>query len=199
MNDNLHEPLATDTQVSNRRNWWKVAFFVLLIVAELLREIIVLGNEPSAFPNTAAMVINANGFVTAEGTWARTDGGGRLVPSAVRIECWQQDGSCAEFTTTIIDDSVFAPTVDRFEATFSDDAVTYENDRPDCARYAVRIDLQIERVFAVREKVENPTNPNCTLLEPRIESTLVDGLDTRADALDGDHFVPLVRLIAALF
>src|SRR3546814_16654116 len=32
------------------------------------------------------------------------------------------------------------------------DAVTYENDNPDCARYHVRIDLGLKQVFAVRER-----------------------------------------------
>jgi hypothetical protein len=64
---------------------------------------------------------------------------------------------------------VYTPEIDWFDAQFSGDAVSYENDRPDCARYSVRLDLKMQKVFAVRDRKENLSNANCANLEPRIE------------------------------
>ena len=93
---------------------------------------------------------------------------------------------------------VFAPQVERFEAKFAPDAVTYENDIPACAKYAVRIDLQLKKVFAVRDRKEAVTNPMCANLEDRIELQLGDGYSASDDPL-ADHFVPLLSGITAIF
>lgn len=92
---------------------------------------------------------------------------------------------------------VYAPEIDWFDARFSPDAVSYENDRPDCARYSVRLDLKMQKVFAVRDRKENPSNPNCANLERRIEMQLGDGFESSRSQLGG-HFVPIIGAIAAL-
>jgi hypothetical protein len=52
---------------------------------------------------------------------------------------------------------VYAPQLDWFDATFAADAVTYENNVPECARYSVRIDLKLSKAFAVRERKTAPS------------------------------------------
>lgn len=182
------------------RNWWKIAFFGALVALELAREIIVLSGAEGARPNSSAMVFGWDGYAQAEGSWKRIDGGGALLPGTVTIECRRETGQCIEASTMIIDKSVFAPDLDRFDASFTPELVTYENDRADCALYSVRIDLKLKKAFAVRERVKNPSNENCDKLEPRIEMQLADGFDVNAsrNSLD-EHFVPLVKIISAVF
>src|SRR3546814_17362347 len=69
------------------------------------------------------------------------------------------------------------PHLDEFDAKFSEDAVTYENDNPDCARYHVRIDLGLKKVFAVRERKDRPANPGCAALEKRVAMAIGAGLE----------------------
>src|SRR3546814_10348243 len=77
-------------------------------------------------------------LVSATGRWKRTDKGSELVPGAVRITCWQEEGRCYEISYSIMNGYAGTPHLDEFDAKFSEDAVTYENDNPDCARYNVR-------------------------------------------------------------
>lgn len=187
------------TRIKARRNWWKVAFFALLFVFELTREIAVISAAGVAQPNSQATMFQWEGFVRAEGSWKRIDGGGKLVPGTVTIECRPERKECTEASVRVMDDYVFAPELDHFAATFTADAVTYVNDVPDCAKYSVRLDLALKKVFAVRERKEAPANPNCALLEKgRIEMQLGDGYDSDTDPLQG-HFVPLLRLLGAIF
>lgn len=190
--------------VSNRpldakRNWngWKIAFFVMLLLFEFAREWAVLADAGGAVPNGTARVFSYGSFTTAQGRWARIDGGGKLMPAVVTIDCQQELERCIEASTTINDEYVYSPEIDWFEAKFSDDAVTYENDVPDCARYSVRIDLKLKKTFAVRERKSNPANPNCAKLEPRIEMQLGDPYEPDADPTKG-HFVPLVSILRAV-
>ena len=177
-----------------QRNWWKVAFFVALFAFELAREFAVLASAEVAEPNATLQVFGGEGFATARGRWTRSDGGDPLVRATVNIECYRDRGECIEASTMMRGIYVYAPEIDRFAASFTDGAVTYENDIPDCAKYSVRIDLRMERVFAVRERKENPTNPNCAQLERRIDMQLSDSYQS-SDPLEG-HFVPLFYVIS---
>lgn len=179
------------------RNWWKAAFFVVLLAFELTREIAVLGAAEGARPNTNAHLFSYGGYVRAQGSWKRIDGGGALVPGTATIECQRETGRCLEASVRVSEQYVYAPEIDWFDARFSQDAVSYENDQPDCARYSVRLDLKMQKVFAVRDRKENPSNPNCANLERRIEMQLGDGFEPSRTTLDG-HFVPIFRAIAAL-
>lgn len=180
-----------------RRNWWKIAFFIALLAFELTREIAVLESAQGARPNTNAHLFSYGGYVRAQGSWKRIDGGGALVPGTVTIECHRETGRCLEASVMVSEQYVYAPEIDWFDARFSPVAISYENDRPDCARYSVRLDLKMQKVFAVRDRKENPTNPNCANLERRIEMQLGDGFEPSRTALDG-HFVPIIRAIAYL-
>lgn len=174
-----------------RRNWWKIGFFLMLVLFEFAREWAVLASFPEPKIATNAYVGSYGGFTTAKGRWVRLDGGGSMVPSAVNIECSQERGECLEVVANMMDGYLGSPEVDRFDATFGSDAVSYENDNPDCAKYRVRIDLKLKKVIAVRERKDNPKNEMCAKLEPRIEMTLGDGYQRNEDPTAG-HFVPLI-------
>lgn len=178
-----------------KRNWWKLGFFVCLVLFELVREFAVVAGATGARPSVMALLYSSDGYVRAQGSWKRIDGGDQLIPTVVTIECDRQTGVCLEVSANINDNYVSAPEIDRFNATFADNSVTYENDNPDCARYAVRMDLVMKKVFSVRERKENRKNPNCKLLESRIEMQLSDGLDLQRDPLKG-HFVPMLQLLS---
>lgn len=195
MNDATNN--ATDPPAKSRRNWWKVAFFVSLFALELAREIAVLAVAAGASPNASAIVFSLGGYVKAQGSWKRIDGGGPLMPTTVTIECRRETGKCVEASTSIHDEYVYAPELDWFDATFSQDAVSYENDSPACTRYSVRLDLKLQKVFAVRERKENATHPICANLERRMEMQLGDGFDSKRDTWGG-HFVPILSAISAL-
>lgn len=55
--------------------------------------------------------------------------------------------------------SLNEPTVVRFDARCSLEAVSYENGNPDCARYSVRIDLRLKKVIAVRDRKDGRKLP----------------------------------------
>lgn len=175
-----------------RRNWWKIGFFVMLVVFEFTREIAVISSDPPAKVATNAYVGSTSGYTRATGRWTRVDGGSQLMPGATLIQCDEQKGQCVETTSTLFNGYVTPPEVTTFDAKFSPEAVNYENDLPECARYSVRIDLKLKKVFALRERVKNPKNPNCASLERRIEMTLGDGF-VRGENPLGDHFVPILR------
>ena len=183
------------TATKRTRNWWKVAFFVMLFAFELAREWAVIEAHSGAVANASFNVFRNEGYVAASGRWERTDGDGKLEPVTVTVQCRQETGQCLEATTNMMDRSVFAPDVSFYPATFSADSVTYVNDDPACARYTARIDTKLEQVIAVRERKTN--QGNCAMLEPRLSLRLAGGTDADAFSLD-DHFVPIIKIIAAV-
>lgn len=189
--------IANLSDAKPQRNWWKIAFFIAVIAFEFAREFAVLASAEGAQPNNYSHVFNYGGYVRAQGSWKRVDGGDPLVPGTVTIECQQETGRCLEASVMVNEEFVYAPEIDWFNAQFSRDAVTYENDIPNCVRYSVRIDLKLQKAFAVRERKNNPSNLNCANLERRIEMQLGDGFDPSRDSTKG-HFVPFLRLIMAL-
>lgn len=180
-----------------RRNWWKVGFFTMLVLFECAREIAVLESDASPRVATSAYVGSIQGYTSAKGRWVRIDGGSQLVPGATSITCYRDKGFCIEATATMFDGYVNEPSVDTIRATFSPDAVTYENDNPQCARYNVRIDLNLKKVFAVRHRKPNPPSGLCQNMERRIEMTLGDGYQ-EADSHIGEHFLPIIQAVAWL-
>lgn len=186
----------SDLVPTSRRNWWKIAFFVMLLLFEGAREAAVLAEAQGAVPNGIAIVSSYGGFTTAKGRWTRIDRGDRLVPAVVTIDCRQDMGQCIEASSMVHDEYVYSPEINWFDARFADDAVTYESDAPDCARYSVRIDLKLKKAFAVRERKDNPKNANCATLESRIEMQLGDPYESGTDLGKG-HFVPIFSMIRA--
>lgn len=180
---------------SKRRvNWWKVGFFVALLAFEVAREAAVVAAVENPRTYAKAWVFQSGGYTTATGRWKRIDGGEPLVPATVTIECRESARQCIEASVALNDNYIGAPAIDLFPATFRPEAVTYENDFPQCAKYTVRIDLGLKKVFAVRERKLSPTNPNCKDLEQRIEMQLADGYDPDEKPLDG-HFLPLFQIL----
>lgn len=184
--------------VASRRNWWKLAFFVALIAFELAREVAVLESATGAEPNTRSTMFNFRGeHVTAEGSWRRTDGKGKLVPTVTKIVCRKELNECFEATTNMIESSVFPPDVDFFEAQFGPDSIGYTNDSPTCVRYAVRLDLKMKQVLANRER--KSTAGDCANAEPLIAMRLGDGKEEGEYGREIDeHFVPLLSLLKAV-
>lgn len=180
-----------------KRNGWKIAFLVMLILFEIAREWAVIVSFQAAQPNATAHVFSSEGYTVAQGRWKRIDGGSPIVPSIVTIDCRRELGKCVEATTTMSELYVYAPQLDWFDATFAADAVTYENDVPECARYSVRIDLKLSKAFAVRERKSAPANPECAKLEPRVEMQMADGYDSAKNPADG-HLVPVFAAIRAV-
>lgn len=180
--------------IKAKRNWWKYAFFVLLIAFEITREILVVSASDGAKFGGASRFFHTEGFATASGMWKRIDGGGKLVPALTTIECDRTLQRCTEISVNVIDGHVMTPLADHFEATFNDDGIAYENDRPDCAKYSVRLDYRMRAVFAVRERIENPSNERCQILEERIEMRLDDATQDQSNIMDG-HFLPIFQLI----
>lgn len=189
---------ATDGK-SSKRNWWKIGFFIAVFAFELMRELFVIQAAEGARPNAMAIVHGDDDYAEAQGSWMRLDGGSALVPGVVRISCRAATAECVEVSVTVNERYVHAPDISRFAATFGPGTVSYTNDVPDCATYTVRIDLKMEKAFAVRQKRPDASGP-CALLERRIEMQLVDGhaLSENIDPLEG-HFVPIVRLVRSAF
>ncbi|NML04248.1 hypothetical protein [Sphingomonas sp. G-3-2-10] len=179
-----------------RWNWWKIGFFIALFLFECAREWAVIeAFEPPKIASIAR-VDRYDTFVTASGQWQRLDGGSDMLPGSTKIECWQDQGKCYEISYMFMNGYVGEPNLDVFDAKFSDDAVTYENDAPQCAHYSVRIDLNLKKVIATRDRKAKPSNEMCAKLEPRIEMTLGEGRhDYRPDQ---EHFVPVVWLLVRL-
>jgi hypothetical protein len=57
----------------------------------------------------------------------------------------------------------------------------------------VRIDISQKRVFATRDRKENPSNAMCQKMEERVAMELGDGYVRDPDPFK-DHFVPLLSL-----
>ena len=191
---------ATRTSWLRRRNWWKIAFFTLLIIFEFSRELAILSIADHAEPKISARgsVIDGGSVVVATGQWVRIDGGGPLMPGATRIECDQTRLECLEANANLFNGYLAGPYVDRYIATFTAEAINYENESPGCVRYRVRIDLKLTRVFAVRERKEGSGSDVCNYLERRVEMSLGDGYVSRAGLL-ADHWVPFIDGAVVVF
>ncbi len=175
-----------------RRNWWKIAFYVMLLLFEITREWAVAATYEPPKIGVLAYVGGVGSYVNATGRLRRIDVGAPLSAGAVRISCDKQEGRCQEIMYGISHGYVGAPDSTSYTAKFSDDAVSYENDEPICIRYAVRIDLRLNKVFAVRER-KGTTNALCKGVEPRLEMTLADGSEPYRP--EYDHLLPIVSLV----
>jgi hypothetical protein len=181
-----------------RWNWWKVAFFVMLLLFEGAREIAVIQANSPAYPATLATVVSTGDLIVAQGRWNRIDGGSALVPGAVRIECHRDEGRCYEVSYGINGGYVDSPDLSIYPARWGVDQISYENNDPACARYSVRVDQKLEKVFAIRERKDQPSMAgfDCTKLERRMEMTLTDGSEPFADPAKG-RFLPMLSLFKA--
>lgn len=180
-----------------------VALVISLIAFEIAREGWVIAENRPVSTGTFSLTGSASeGFVIANGTWKRSDGGARIVPGVTEIRCVKPMNLCIEATSIVPSGSNFmSMNVDLFIVSeFSDTAVTYRNDIPQCATYSVRIDLAQKRVTATRDRRPDPELESCKLMEPRVAMELRDGYEGLTDAkwMD-DHFLPLVKMVRAFF
>lgn len=189
---------ASSTTPAKRRNWWKVGFFLMLVLFEGAREWAVIASAEKAQPIAMKHIFRYQGFVSAKGRWLRSDGGSPIVPGTVTIECVAEQRQCIEASVSSSGKDFYAPEIDRFDATFSDQGVQYVNDRPDCATYSVNIDTKAERAIATRIRKPNPSNAMCANLEPRIAMELGGGFIPGVHPTEG-HFVPLLDLLIGVF
>ena len=170
----------------------------MLVLFEVAREVAVLSATQGASPNVSADVDAFQNFTRATGSRVRIDGGGDLVPTAVTIQCMSDKGQCVESSTHTNENWVFAPDISTYDARFTPDAISYQNDDPLCVTYSVRIDLKLKKVFAVREKRPNAPAEHCqAIVERRIEMQLGDARGPGPEAID-DHFVPLLSLLIGI-
>src|SRR3546814_12729642 len=101
--------------VKPARNWWKIGFFVMLIMFEAAREwAVAMTYEPPKI-SSGFYVGRVETLVSATGRWKRTDKGSELVPGAVRITCWQEEGRCYEISYSIMNGYAGTPHLDEFE------------------------------------------------------------------------------------
>lgn len=182
---------------AENRNWWKYAFFVALLLFEGARELYVLQAADKGYGPTYHF--NAGpGYAHASGRWIRSDGGSEIIRGTATIECRQELGICIEATTAqLTSNSDEAPDVTYFPISeFSQTSIAYENTRPFCAEYRVRLDLTQKRVTATRTVKAEAREDICSGLEKRVEMQLGDGFaqDIKTDRLAG-QFVPLIRMV----
>lgn len=188
---------AVQSSRKKARNWWKFAFFVSLVLLELARETIVVTNAKSVKFGGFASVFVTSDYAAAHGRWERIGQGSSLAPAVTSIQCSARTKECIEAYSRSIEGFVFPPQISTFPARFTADGVTYENDDPECARYSVRIDAKMRKVFALRERKGQPSNPICAGLDKRLEMQLVDPSGLSSNPLE-NHFAPLLKIIAAL-
>jgi len=189
----MTEPAAA-VAVRRRWNWWKIGFFAMLIAFEVAREFAVLVSAEGVQPTASKMIYGDSAYVIARGRWLRSDGGSQLTPGVVTIECRKDSQQCLEASVSTYQKGFFPPELDWFPATFTPQGVSYVNDNPTCARYAVHIDLMQQRAFATRDRKANPANEVCAKLEPRIAMELGDGYVSDPHPFKG-HFVPLLQIL----
>ena len=123
-----------------RRNWWKIGFFVMLLAFEFARENAVLeGSTPPTIVGNATVTYNEP-YISAQGRWTRLDKDEDLVPSSVYIECNEYSKECIQASVTVWDDAVGTPQVRRFPARFAGDSVSYQDETPACENGGAKLD-----------------------------------------------------------
>jgi hypothetical protein len=190
-------------------NKWMIAFFVMAIVFEFTREILVIELDSMPTPNTNGIVsISGSGdYVSANGEWTRINAGEPMDRLPTAIECRKRLGVCIESNVNLFPETVMAPNISIHEANFAEDAITWTDDFPWCVRYEVRIDLKSEKIFSERHK-KSLTN------EDRAETPEIDKICSTAENFvamelkkssyknsetENEHFVPFLSLLKIIF
>lgn len=187
------------------RNWWKIGFFISLFMLEVAREIIVIVNAAEAEPYVRKDLFQYDGVANVSGVWKRTDGGDPLTKSATTIQCYQDRGECYEAAYGFSGLNTYEPSLNIFPATFTAEAITFDDASSICMTYSTRIDLKSEKVTRIRIKKpltgkEVGMTPElmevCDGSEARIEMELSE-YKTRVRYRDPskDHFLPVYSLV----
>lgn len=190
-------------------NKWMIAFFVMAIIFEFTRELLVVEANSTPTPNTSGVVSIAGSgdYVSANGEWIRTDSGEPLERVPTTIECRKRLGACIESSVNVFPDAVMAPRISIHEANFTDDAITWTDDFPWCVTYHVRIDLKSQKITAERRKkpLANLSDAKtleidklCSAAENLITTELKKSNYNRSE-IEKEHFVPFLRLLKAIF
>lgn len=181
--------------MTGQRNWWKLAFFSALVAFEVAREIAVMGVNQSVSIGGSGDVLQFGDYVIAQGAWRRTDKGEHLSPVAISIECSSAAATCTEATATVMNLYLSPPDVSTYAAKFSENEIFYVNNNPACVRYTNKIDLQLNKVFTLRE-AKNTNEEVCKAIEPRVEMELTAGYKAgKPDPLE-EHFLPVFSAVA---
>jgi hypothetical protein len=183
-----------------RRNWWKIGFFVALFAFEVAREVAVLGANAKAEPNVSFNLFRFQEYTSAAGVWRRTDDGGTMSPAIIALECNQAKGSCTMVDVGMNERSVFTPNISNFDAKFEPDSIAFVDDSATCVTLNFRIDLRLKKVNAIREaKTDQAKNQMCREMEKRIDLTLGDSPLRSGEAKDNNHFLPVFDLLKLVF
>ena len=188
----------TNVQVENegeRRNWWKIGFWLALLAFEITREFAVVVSQSPPFLGGAFFIETVRpGRVIASGKWERIDGGEPILPVLTSIDCKQELGSCVIAETVLWDkDRIFPPNIETFSANFSDNAVTFVNDAAICVKYSVRLDLDLKKAISLREPLKGATGSICEAAKDRMEMRLVEPVRPSDWDDFGGHFLPIVK------
>lgn len=180
-----------------RRNWWKIGFFIALFSFEVAREIVVIQSDAEAQPNVNFRLFRYQDYTAAAGIWKRTDKDEKMTPTVIKIECEQSKGTCTMVDTHMSELYVFEPNVSSFEARFSPDSITFDDNNAKCATLKFNIDLRLKKVNAMREqKPDTVKDEMCSKMEKRLDLTLADSSHSSLDM--EKHFVPVLSALKAI-
>jgi hypothetical protein len=115
------------------------------------------------------------GYVIATGTWTMlNDRIGDPIQSS-EIHCVKATSLCHEAVARLVNGQYLAVELyNRNIESWTDRAITFEDNSPTCVRYRYTIDRILNQVAARRVRVE-PTPPACDKVAANLQMSLVDG------------------------
>jgi hypothetical protein len=177
-------------------NWWKIGFFVMLLVFEVTREMYVRAADPyPGVPFNEVSQTSDGSVVTAEGQWEQVGvrGNDPLIPTAVTIQCWRDIGACMVATEDQVPgQAIMLPFVDRLPATFTPTAVQFTDDIPVCSTWVYRIDTVRRVTVGVGTSTHSPS-PACRGTAERMEVRLIGWSNANFEEWEHRHFLPLIH------
>ena len=181
----------------DRRNWWKLAFWLAVLAFEGAREFAVLVNQSQPEIGGSLFIESVRpGRVIASGRWERIDGGDPILPILTSIDCRQELGSCVIADTVLWDKRrVSPPNIEIIDAKFLNHSISFVNESALCVKYTVRLDLNLEKAFSVREATKGSNGTFCEGARDRIEMQLVEPFKPGDLSKFDNHFLPILRII----
>jgi len=179
-----------------RRHWWRIGFFLLLVLCEFLRECLVIALTEPPMLTGGTYVTRMGDYVIAEGGWRRVDGRGGLPRSSILIQCRLNEHRCTEAGYTVRGRRIGPPDIAELPAQAEGGTVTYINNYRACVRYVVRIDLKQKKTFATVERKPLMYGRNCSRTEAKVDLVLASPFEP-FDPLK-DHIVPIFSVLRFL-
>lgn len=198
--------METPNVISNRFNWWILAFFLALLAFEVMREFYVLNKqEPlQLLSGTDFLSIdNQTGYATASGKWTQPAHDpdnwiNKLGGSFSKIECSREKGVCTDSTAFVIpNDKMVFVTINTYDypiESFDTERVVFGN-TTECYTYKVSIDAIQKTTVAIKERIPLNTLSNCTETPERIVYELKEKTYESPTHKDTDAFLPIFRTI----